>query len=326
MLNQSRWPVNATLIFISSTIALGLSLFLYIYWYVQVREGVKVIARRFNIDQTQFLESQTWLVIMVLSILVGIILLGIFVIFVYHQKTFQLYRLQNNFINNFTHELKTPVTSMKLYLETFARYELPREQSLKYIQYMLSDVNRLSDNISDILNLARLESKSYMGEFEEVDLADEIWRFCDRNVHMFKDCQIQIDNPAGDKYFYRVNRPLFEMLLMNLLGNAVKYNNSNVPRIDVIFELAKRRLLIRFRDNGIGIEKKNLKKIFKKFFQAGQSDDRTAKGSGLGLYLVKTIVVLHKAKVRAESEGLGKGAEFILSLPRKRLRMEEQII
>ena len=77
----------------------------------------------------------------------------------------QLYRMQNNFINNFTHELKTPVTSLQLYLQTFSRYELSREDQLKYIGYMLTDVNRLTENINRMLNLAKLESKSYMGEY-----------------------------------------------------------------------------------------------------------------------------------------------------------------
>ena len=142
-MKQSKWFLHPILIFIFSIAAVALSLFLYIYWYVEVSTGLKNVIQKANLDPDQVLASQTWLVILVLSILVGLILLGIFIIFVYHQKTLQLYRLQRNFINNFTHELKTPVTSLKLYLETFHKYEFSREDQLKYINYMLQDADRL---------------------------------------------------------------------------------------------------------------------------------------------------------------------------------------
>ena len=86
--------------------------------------GLNAVIRKANLDPNQALASQTWVVILVLSILVGIILMGFFIIFVYNLKTLQLYRLQHNFINSFTHELKTPVTALKLYLETFMKHEL----------------------------------------------------------------------------------------------------------------------------------------------------------------------------------------------------------
>ena len=124
---RSKWFFHPILILIFSIVALAMSLFLYIYWYMEVSAGLKKVILELNLDPDQVLESQTWVVIMVLSILVGIILMGIFIIFVYHHKTLQLYKIQRNFINNFTHELKTPVTSLKLYLETFEKHELSRE-------------------------------------------------------------------------------------------------------------------------------------------------------------------------------------------------------
>ncbi|MCF8128768.1 MAG: sensor histidine kinase, partial [Deltaproteobacteria bacterium] len=160
-MRQSKWFLHPILIFISSVTAVALSLALYIYWYVEVRADLRTVTEKANLDSNQVLTAQTWMVILVLSILVGIILMGIFIIFVYNQKTFHLYRLQRNFIGNFTHELKTPVTSLKLYLETFRTYVLPREDQLKYIEYMVQDVDRLTYNINRILDLAKIESKTY---------------------------------------------------------------------------------------------------------------------------------------------------------------------
>jgi len=313
-MNKTKWFFHPIFIFILSIVALGTSLFLYIYWYVGVSAGLKAIVYKFSLDSSQVLKPQTWIVIMVLSILVGIILLGIFIIFVYNQKTFQLYRLQHNFINNFTHELKTPVTSLKLFLQTFSKHELSRDDQLKYIKYMITDVSRLSDYINRILNLARIESKSYKKEFIVSDLAEVFEQFYKNNDHLFQDCKITIHHPP-EPLLYSINPPLLEMLLMNLLTNAIKYNESKVPMVDIAFEKQNRKLLISFKDNGIGLEKGKIKKIFKKFYQVGRSDDMLAKGSGLGLHVVQNIIRIHKGKVVAESKGKGEGSVFTLILP-----------
>jgi len=313
-MNRTKWFFHPIFIFILSIVALVTSLFLYIYWYVEVSTGLKSVVNKFNLDSSQVLEPQTWIVIMVLSILVGIILLGIFTIFVYNQKTLQLYRLQHNFINNFTHELKTPVTSLKLFLQTFSKHELSRNDQLKYIQYMITDVSRLSDHINRILNLARIENKSYKKEFAVSDLGEVFEQFYKNNDHIFKGCKIVIHHPP-DPLLYSINLPLFEMLLMNLLTNAIKYNESKIPMIDITFERQNRKLLISFKDNGIGLEKGKIKKIFKKFYQVGRPDDKLARGSGLGLHVVQDIARIHKGKVIAESKGKGEGSVFTLILP-----------
>ena len=319
-MRQSKWFLHPILIFISSVTAVTLSLTLYIYWYVEVRADLRTITEKANLESNQVLTAQTWMVILVLSILVGIILMGIFIIFVYNQKTFHLYRLQRNFIGNFTHELKTPVTSLKLYLETFRTYVLPREDQLKYIEYMVQDVDRLTYNINRILDLAKIESKTYSGTFVQKDLVRTVERFYEKNRHLFDGCEIRIHNPTKRTFPYRISPPLFEILLMNLFTNAIKYNKSKMPRLEITFQPKMRRLHLLFEDNGIGLEKSEFRKVFKKFYQIGRSEDMSAKGTGLGLYLVESIARFHKGKVIAESKGSGKGSVFSLVLPLKTLR------
>lgn len=315
-MKRSIWFLHPIAIFVFSIIALGLSLFLYIYWYVEVSTGLKAVIEKTNLDPQQFVAWQTWVVIMVLSILVGIILVGIFIIFVYQRKTLALYRSQYNFINSFTHELKTPTTSLRLYLETFIKYELPRDKQLKYMEYMLADVGRLSDNINGILNLARIEAKIYGGEFVVVDLAEEVDEFCRDNEQIFRGSEIIIRQQDKRVYLCSINRALFQMMLMNLVSNAIRHNENDRPRIIITFGQTEKSVQITFADNGIGFEKSQRKKIFEKFFRIERAESQHVGGTGLGLHMVEQVVRFHKGKITAQSEGLGKGAQFTLSLQR----------
>ena len=312
---RTKWFLHPIAIFIFSIVAVATSLALYIYWYVEVSAGLKAVIQKANLDPDQVLAAQTWVVILVLSILVGIIMVGIFIIFVYNQKTFQLLRLQRNFINNFTHELKTPVTSLKLYLQTLEKHDLSREDQRKYIGYMLQDVDRLADHVNRILSLARIESKTYQADFRRQDLVALSEQFCRKSSHLFGDDTIRIHNPSGQNFYYAVDLFLFEMLLMNLVANAVKYNDSPAPRVDITFVPDGRQLHIRFEDNGIGLPRSELKKVFRKFYQVGRSENMTAKGSGLGLYLADSIARLHQGRIRAQSKGRGQGSVFTVILP-----------
>jgi two-component system phosphate regulon sensor histidine kinase PhoR len=314
-MNRFRWFYHPVFIFVFSIVALATSLFLYIYWYMEVSTGLQAVVAKHQLDPDQFLEAQTWVVILVLSILVGIILTGVLLIFIYNQRAWQLYRTQRNFINSFTHELKTPVTSLRLYLDTFAKYELSREDQIKYIEYMIQDVDRLLNNITRIMNLAKLESRSYRNEFMESDLVQTVQRFCETNSGLFRNCEISVHNPAGTPFPYRINPTLFDIFLMNILTNAVKYNASGAPRIDIRFLPEKKRLKVQFADNGIGIERSEVKKIFRKFYRPGRVDDLTARGTGLGLYMVQQIAKIHNGDVSAHSEGAGKGSMITLTLP-----------
>jgi two-component system phosphate regulon sensor histidine kinase PhoR len=314
-MDRSKWFFHPILILVVSIVALGTSLILYIYWYIEVSDGLKGVVRRFNLDAGQILTAQTWVVILVLTILVGLILLGLLTIFVYSQKMVQLYRLQHNFINNFTHELKTPTTSLRLYLETFQRHELARADQLKYIGFMLTDVNRLSDNVSRILALARIESRSFIGDFSWLDPVDQIHRFLENNRHLFAHCHIQVSCIPERKLYCHLNPSLFDILLMNLMTNAVKYNASDQPEMRITLEPRGKRLRILFRDNGIGFDRRERNKIFKKFYQIGRSENMSARGSGIGLFLAQSIAKIHKGRLKASSDGPGHGAVFALTLP-----------
>ena len=309
---KSRWYLHPLTIFITSLIALITSLVVYIRSYLNFTEAFHEFLDKNDLDTSQILDPEAWLTISVLSILFTLIVVGMALIYVYYRKMIQLYRMQQNFINGFTHELKTPIASLRLFLETFSRHEIPRNEQLKYFDFMSRDVDRLSDNVEQILSLGKIEDKKYKTEFHRRDLASFIEEKIEESPHLYEDLKITVSAENGP-YIYPIDTSLFSMLIMNLITNSIRYNEKENRTLNIEFKYIKNRLLVTFMDNGIGIEKNELKKVFKKFYQVGKS----SKGSGLGLYFAQNIMRIHKGSIWVESEGLDKGSRFVISFAKE---------
>lgn len=310
MFAKSSWLLRPVTIFVFSLVALGTSLYLYISSYLRVNDAFAMFVRKHNLDARQLLDSHTWVTILVLSILVGSIILGFSLVFTYYQKLIQLYRMQQNFISGFTHELKTPIASIRLFLDTFSRHDLPREEALKYIEFMRKDTERLASNVDQILNLAKIEEKKYDPNFARVDLNQTIEDIIAK-VHSPETGKPITLHKASVELVCEIDPPLFEMMVMNLINNAFVYNNGEDKKLEVHLARSGKNASISFTDNGVGLEVAEIKKIFRKFYQVGKS----AKGSGLGLYLVSVVAKLHRGQVDATSPGLGAGSTFQLTIP-----------
>ncbi len=306
---RSRWYSNPLFIFIFSLLALGTSLFLYIHSYLRVTSAFHRFVQERNLNASQLLDTETWVMILIMSILVAMIIGGLLIIFAYYQKMIQLYRMQSNFINGFTHELKTPIASLRLFLDTFSRHQLTREQQEKYLGYMHRDTDRLDGNVNQILNLARIEDKKYKTEWTVKDLKKFTLEWLHRSPYWLEDADITLE---GDGYFVvKFDEQLMAMVLANLVNNSTIYNNSSRPKINISFSMKGRNIVLTVEDNGIGILKKEQKNIFKKFYQIQSK----GKGSGIGLYTVQQIVKLHKGQIKVFSRGPGEGTTFFVNLP-----------
>lgn len=261
-----------------------------------------------------FLDTQTWVMVLILSLLVTLIIAGVVIIFVYYQKMIQLYRMQQNFINGFTHELKTPIASLRLFLDTFEKHDLSRDQQKKYLTYMIRDTERLSDNVIQILNLARIEDKKYEASWQESSLFDFISAWKQKVSYLNTDADITIhhsEDPMCKEALVRFDANLLPLVFMNLVNNAIIYNTSARAQVDIYFSCSKKHLHVDFKDNGIGIATSQKKKVFKKFYQVRKS----GKGSGIGLYLVQTVMKFHKGSVSVCENENKMGSTFTLSFP-----------
>lgn len=311
----TRWYFHPVFIFTCSIFALATFLVLTVSLYMEITSALEMIILRFNIDPKMIFPSKTGMTIVALTLLITVVLIGIFLAFIYYQKTMKLFQLQHNFIYNFTHELKTPVTSLRLYLETFIRYSLGPEDIKKYSESMLQDIDRLTYNIHRILNLAKIESQNFGSRVVRKNLVSLVEDFYEKNASLFRNCRVRILRSEGFNFEHPVNLSLFEMLLMNIVSNAIKYNESKQPTLDIVFTTYLKKVTIDFIDNGIGVRKEDGKKIFRKFYQSNEKS--RSQGSGLGLYLVSNIARIHGWRVSVSSGGSGKGAKFTIIIPRK---------
>jgi signal transduction histidine kinase len=225
-------------------------------------------------------------------------------------------RRQNSFIDSVTHELKSPLASLKLCLETLARHELDDIQREELRQMMLEDVDRLNAFIDDVLEASRLEHGQVSHLLSEVRL-QPLLISCVENVrqrHKIDDEAFLIDTEPSLTIY--TDRTALEIILKNLLDNAVKYSDVPIKVRVHTHTLPKDRIEILVQDQGIGIPKQHLGRIFERFYRAPQEGVRKRRGTGLGLFVVAALVKRLGGTLDAISEGESKGTCVRITLPR----------
>lgn len=220
----------------------------------------------------------------------------------------------DSFINSVTHELKTPVASIRLYLETLQKREPEPAKRREFYEVMLADTDRLLGTIEKVLEAGRTGSAKRVAYKAPVDMA-EVVRDCvtvaRTRYHLAEDA-IQVESPP-EAWVEGDNQEL-RAAVSNLLENAVKYSG---PEVRVRAELRRGEgvIMVRVRDEGAGMAPTELKHVFKRFYRIPGALSQRVKGTGLGLFIVSSIAKRHGGKVFAESEGTGRGSTFTLELP-----------
>jgi signal transduction histidine kinase len=223
------------------------------------------------------------------------------------------------FINAVTHELKTPIASIRLYLETLQRRELPEEKRQEFYRVMLADSDRLLHLIEQVLRAGRTGTRQRLLHKSRIDL-DALVRECvelARLRHHLPDGAMTYRNAFDGPLDPVVLGDADELkaAVSNLLDNAIKYSSGDVD-VDVeLAALADGRLAVRVRDSGIGISPQELKRIFRRFYRIPEAVAMRVKGTGLGLFIVSSVARKHGGRVFAESDGAGRGSTFTLQLP-----------
>lgn len=263
-------------------------------------------------------EFQEWGGLAIGTITFAVILIGLTFYMVLTIKEVRVSWQQANFVDSVTHELKTPIASLRLYLETLQLRELEDARRADFYRTMEHELVRLDTLISQLLEVGRLDALGDREEFEELEL-DQLLRKCGQTAcahHKCDDTVVKFDVAAA---IIHGKRLLLDMIFTNLIDNAIKYGGVP-PEVIVHGEVRSRnRVLVRITDNGQGVPSKMRKKIFRIFFRVGSELERRGTGTGLGLYIVRTLVKIMKGTINVRDREDGPGTVFEVELPGRAL-------
>jgi two-component system, OmpR family, phosphate regulon sensor histidine kinase PhoR len=223
--------------------------------------------------------------------------------------------LYDNFIANVTHELKSPLASIQLYLETMDRHRLPDAKQKEFISFMLKDAGRLNNLINSILEISMLEHKKIVHEFSVEQVDALIKRLIQEAREQFQltESEIHLRGEAACPCAVDVNS--MRIVLFNLVDNAIKYRRGAV-HMQVTLSCDEKNFILVLQDQGIGIAAGEAKNVFKKFYRIYDAESPNVKGTGLGLYWVREIIRYHGGTVGLHSQGKFMGTTFRITLPR----------
>lgn len=303
-----RWPITVAVIMIVLLVALAVG------WVL-----LNVAGAYSNVERATIY----WILLSAGSTIFVCILLGIVFYLRLSIQQINLSRRQSNFIDSVTHELKSPIASLKLYLQTLNRRQVTEAQRADFYKSMLADVDRLDQLINHLLDAARLERPKTPAESDTVSLGSVIQQAiqaaCQRyNVPLESvTSQIEMLETVG-------SLPDLNMLIGNLIDNAVKYSSSP-PKVEVHLDRIPNRDWWRLKviDNGPGIPRAYRRKVFGRFYRVGSELERSKPGTGLGLFIVHTLVRRLGGKIQIQDAPTGPGTLIIVQIP---LRQTEKII
>lgn len=261
-----------------------------------------------------------WTLLLVGTTFLVIVLGGVIVYLALSIKAINLNRRQSNFIDSVTHELKSPIASLKLYLQTLNRRDISREEQQRFYEIMLDDVERLDHLINHVLDAGSLEKATGEQIIEDVKLA-EILEQCVKTTCPRYHVPLEAVTLDLEPCTLRASSVDIEMIVRNLIDNAIKYAGSP-PQVTVRLHLQREGqatlAVLQVEDNGLGIPAKQRRKIFGRFVRLGVELERKTSGTGLGLYIVRTLVRRLRGRIEVRDREGGSGTVFEVVLPNAR--------
>ncbi len=280
--------------------------------------SILLVAAAVSLNITWLMSERRVVALVFGAVLFAFIIAGLIIYTVFLVMEIKRNEDHDSFINAVTHELKTPIASIRLYLETLLSRELSDDQRREFYRVMLADTDRLHYTVEQVLKAGVAREKPAPHARAVIDLgalARECAELASLRHHLAPDA---IDLQVQDSPALTVRGDIDDLrtVLGNILDNAVKYSGQHVRIMVAAVSPAPDTVWVRVQDQGVGIEKKQLKRIFNRFYRVPGRGLKSTKGTGLGLFIVRAIARAHGGKVFAQSEGLGQGSTFTVELPR----------
>lgn len=261
--------------------------------------------------------SARYLVYFLGLVLFLLLISGVGLMFTLLLREIRLNERQSNFVSAVTHELKTPVASLRLYLDTLTLRAgtLSAEQRDEFYKTMREDLDRLNGTINSVLNAGLYADRAVVNP-PVIDFARLVQHACalTRTRNQLAAAAVVYAGPASLQL--KGDSTALETAVLNLLDNAVKYSTDPVSVTAALADEGNGIASLAVKDRGVGMNRAHLRFIFNRFYRIGSEARRSTTGTGLGLFIVKSVVKAHGGTIRADSEGEGLGTTFILRLPR----------
>jgi two-component system sensor histidine kinase SenX3 len=221
------------------------------------------------------------------------------------------------FLNAVTHELKTPIASIKLYLETLKKHDVDEAKRREFYDVMLADNARLLGTVEQVLQASQVREKQRLEAKTDIDLNAVVEEsvYVTNSRYYLDEGVIRLSVPSEPVIVNGVREEL-QTAIANLIDNAIKYSPDG-PKISIKLRKSGKTAELYIKDNGRGLAGGELKRIFTRFYRVANTADQPIKGTGLGLWIVSSIISKHGGDVSAESRGIGRGSTFVMRLPCK---------
>lgn len=298
------------LIFIIAQLVWLSLLGIWIYWYVSNYIVFEKVGDQVS-PQLVYDVQNALPFILGLILLIGLSFITS-LIFRHLNVQLRLTKLYDNFIGNVTHELKSPLSSIQLYLETLKQRDVPAEKRKEFIDMMVKDADRLQSLINTILEISAQETKKLAQDYRVYKAEIMVKELINEACEKFRVTKENLKITGNASCEIVASRDALKIVFDNLVDNAVKYSTTEA-KIAASLTCNSKRVSISFTDLGIGINAKEQKKIFNKFYRIYNKEIPNVKGTGLGLYRVKEIIKAHDGKILVFSEG--EGTTFKIELP-----------
>lgn len=262
-------------------------------------------------------KFESWSSLAIGTVLFSLILIGLSFYLVITIKEIRLNQRQSNFVDSVTHELKTPIASLRLYIETLQLRTLDDQQRNDFYGVMEQEIQRLDLLINQLLEVGRLNVIGQDTEPEDILLPDLLQRCAELSCAYHRCKMDDLFHFEMTPVVLHARRLMLEMIFGNLIDNAIKYGGEK-PAIHITVSVNHRnRVIVRIRDNGEGVPPEIRKKIFQMFYRGGSELERRQKGTGLGLYIVRTLTYALKGTVSVADNDDQPGSVFEVELPGK---------
>jgi len=290
-----------------------------IVFFIALGAGLLALAMALNVGWILLNWRQVALlvfgVIFFVTLMAGIVLNTIFLV-----REIRRNEQHDGFINAVTHELKTPIASIRLYLETLQTRDVDQTRSKEFYSIMLADTDRLLRTVEQVLQAGRTGQRRRRIDRSVLDLGAIVQECLQTAQTQLNQAEgtIQYSEKLADdsRPFVLGDHDELRVAVSNLVDNAVKYSPAP-PKVSVeVAAYDEKRVAVRVTDHGIGIPREQLKRIFKRFYRIPKNVMLQVKGSGLGLFIVRSVIERHGGRVFAESPGEGMGSTFTIVLPR----------